>query len=111
MRAFDPWIGSRYATDGIKGIRLLILGEAHYGTGEAERQKTHTTEIVRLLAQKSRFRFFTATQRLVSGGRGWLSDQERVEFWERVAFYNYIQSFPGPTLGRRRAVGLLLRCG
>jgi len=96
MRTFDPWIGSRYKTDGIRGIRLLILGEAHYGTGQDEHRRMHTTEIVRMLGQQGRFRFHTVTQRLVSGGRGWLSDKERTEFWERVAFYNYIQSFPGP---------------
>ena len=96
MRTFDPWIGSRFKSDGIRGIRLFILGEANYGTGEGERQRTHTADIVRMLGVQGRFRFYTVTQRLVSGGRGRLSDAERAEFWERVAFYNYIQSFPGP---------------
>jgi hypothetical protein len=96
MRKFDPWIGSQYATQGIRGIRLLILGEAHYGTGEETQGCTHTTEIIRKLGQQGRFRFHTVTQRLVVGGRGWLSNTDRAEFWERVAFYNYVQSFPGP---------------
>ena len=95
MRTFDPWIGSRYATDGVGGVRLLILGESHYGTAGAERPG-FTADIVRQLGQQGRFRFFTTTQRLVAGGRGWLPDAERAEFWERVAFYNYVQSFPGP---------------
>jgi hypothetical protein len=95
MRKFDPWIGNRYTAEGIRGVRLLILGEAHYGTGGSE-NNAFTTEIVRKLGQEGRFRFFSATQRLVIGGRGWLPKAARVEFWERVAFYNYVQSFPGP---------------
>ena len=95
MRKFDPWIGSRY-TDGIGGVRLLILGEAHYGTDEEKCDQTHTTEIIRKLGQQGRFRFHSVVQRLVTGGRGWLSAADRAEFWEKVAFYNFIQSFPGP---------------
>jgi len=95
MRTFEPWIGSRYATVGVGGVKLLILGESHYGPTGDERA-TFTTEMIRQLGQQGRFRFYTATQRLVSGGRGWLPDAERSAFWEQVAFYNYVQSFPGP---------------
>jgi hypothetical protein len=95
MRTFDPWIGSRYVTDGVRGIRLLIIGESHYAKPE-EQRSTFTAEIVRTRGQQGRFRFFTVIQRLVSGGRGPLPNVDRSEFWERVAFYNYIQSFPGP---------------
>jgi hypothetical protein len=93
-RTFDPWIGSRYTTDGIRGVRLLILGESHYGF-PGEMRPTFTADVVRALGQQHRFRFFTVIQRLVTGGSGWLSNDDRSEFWERVAFYNYIQSFPG----------------
>ena len=96
MRTFDPWIGSRFKTDGLRAMRLLILGEAHYGTGDAEHRRRHTTEIVRLLGQQGRYRFYTVTQRLVSGEQARLTDAERADFWEQVAFYNYIQAFPGP---------------
>jgi hypothetical protein len=93
VRTFDPWIGSQYRSEGYRGVRLLILGEAHYSS-ERERS-TFTIEMIRSLAQQGRFRFYSATQRLVVGGRGWLSEPERRDFWERVAFYNYIQTFPG----------------
>ncbi len=95
MRKFDPWEGSRYATEGIGGTRLLILGEANYGKAGHD-TRTVTCDMVRELGQKHRFRFYSTVQRLVSGGRGRLSDAERIDFWERVAFYNYIQAFPGP---------------
>jgi hypothetical protein len=94
MRTFDPWIGSRYMTDGVQGVRLLILGESHYGL-PGDMRSTFTVDVVRWLGQQHRFRFFTIIQRLVTGTNGWLSNDDRSEFWERVAFYNYIQSFPG----------------
>lgn len=100
MRTFDPWEGELYKSgEGMRGVRLLILGESHY-SAEAERP-TFTKQMIQDLGQKqSRFRFYAATQRLVAGGRGRLSDTERVAFWEQVAFYNYIQSFvPRPRIG------------
>lgn len=33
---FRPWIGSAYATGGVLGLRFLILGESHYGSGADE---------------------------------------------------------------------------
>ena len=92
MRTFEPWVGKRYDNGGIRGVRLLILGESFYNsTGRDPR--TFTSEMIRQLGQQGRFRFYTTTQRLVVGGSGWLSDAERSAFWEQVAFYNYIQSF------------------
>src|SRR5579871_1141391 len=91
MRTFDPWIGGRYAGEGIRGVRLLILGESHYSEPKDNRSG-FTEDVVREFVQGRRHRFFTVAQRLVSGGRGWPSDTDRKEFWDRVAFYNYIQT-------------------
>ena len=93
-RKFDPWEGKRYGSDGLFGIRLLILGEAHYGRPE-ELVASNTIDVVRKLGQQKRFRFFTVAMSLVLGRRGPFSDAERAEFWERVAYCNFIQSFPG----------------
>jgi hypothetical protein len=92
MRTFNPWVGSLYRNEGIGGKRLLILGESHYG-GPACDYPTFTTEIIEEMAlQKGRLPFFARIQRLVVGGRGVFSDEERNDFWQRVAFYNYIQT-------------------
>lgn len=100
MRTFDPWIGARYAIEGIRGRRLLILGEAHYGTGDT--YSTYTSVVIREMAlQKSRLPIFSRIQNLVLGSRGGFSPAEREDFWQRVAFYNFIQSYPGPTARRR----------
>jgi hypothetical protein len=56
---------------------------------------SYTIEVVRELGQKRRFRFFTVTQRLITGESGWISDAARAAFWEHVAFSNFIQCFPG----------------
>jgi hypothetical protein len=76
VRTFDPWIGNLYRKGGLFGIRVLILGEAHYGDPEKLRAST-TIDTVRLLGQQQRFRFFTTTRSLILGTRGWVSDTER----------------------------------
>jgi len=95
MRVFDPWIGQKYWTDGLRGVRVLILGESHYGT-EGTEKRSFTTDIVREWGQEKRLRFFTITQQLFQDiGSSLPSDAQRVEFWDSVAFYNFIQSFVG----------------
>ncbi len=94
MRTLDPWEGKLYRTDGLFGVKLLILGEAHYAEPKYL-LRSFTIDCVRDLGQRRRFRFYTATRSLVLGTRGWVSDAERAAFWDRVAFCNFIQSFPG----------------
>jgi hypothetical protein len=93
-RTFDPWIGDRYRSEGIDGVRLLVLGESHYGPKSCE-VPHYTCELVRLWGQQRRHRFYSSIQRLVVGGQGWLSSAERRAFWDRVAFYNFVQSLVG----------------
>lgn len=97
MRTFDPWIGSKYRSEGLHGVRVLVLGESHYGEAGKERSN-FTTDVVRELGQTDRHRFFTNIQKVLLGmGPGWVSDEERANFWEHVAFYNYVQQFVGDT--------------
>lgn len=92
MRVFDPWIGASYATQGLAGKQVLILGESHYGGSGCE-YSAFTTEVIRDMAlEKGRLAFFSRVQRLLIGGRGGFSETERSDFWQRVAFYNFIQS-------------------
>ncbi len=97
MRVFDPWVGAKYWSEGLGGVRVLILGESHYGDPGTE-SATFTTEVVRGWGQEKRHRFFTVVQKLVLGLRAddWVTDDQRAAFWERVAFYNFVQAFPGP---------------
>jgi len=95
LRIFDPWVGSKYWSAGLGGVRVLILGESHYGIGTES--ATFTTEVVKEWGQDKRKRFFTTIQKLVAGiGTDvWVTDEQRSAFWEQVAFYNFVQAFTG----------------
>ncbi|WNM57733.1 hypothetical protein [Candidatus Nitrospira allomarina] len=96
MRRFDPWVGTKYRYEGFNGLKVLILGESHYGDAGTETAEL-TSEVVKEWGQEKRSRFFTVTQKLIQGtasGERVLA-QDRKEFWEQVAFYNYIQEFVG----------------
>jgi hypothetical protein len=91
---FQPWVGNLYRASNRFGVRVLVLGESHYGD-ESETRPTVTTEVVRWLAQDERHAFFTKVSKVLLGldGDTWLNDEARGEVWEHVAFYNYIQGF------------------
>ena len=90
---FEPWIGDKYHGKGLNGLKLFILGESHYGE-EGNEHSSLTRHVVRKWGQKNRHRFFTTTAKVVLGlGSDYISDSERADFWGRVAFGNYIQTY------------------
>jgi hypothetical protein len=106
MPAFRPWIGERYCTEGYEGVRLLIVGEAQYAGnfagegpqrgGERPDDTSSTEGLVRDLGIKGPEKhrpFWTKVAKVVLGrSRGEaLTSHDREGFWNRVAFYNYIQ--------------------
>lgn len=99
---FRPWVGEKYETEGIEGgVQLLILGESHYGTSGPD-DSTFTRRVVANYGQDDeRHAFFTQTAKLVLGltGDDYLSDEQQRQFWDRVAFYNYVQEYAGETPG------------
>jgi hypothetical protein len=96
-RSFDPWIGDRYQSEGLNGLRLLILGESQYDTDEDQprpglpTENAETQKIVQRLAIDKNTSFFTKITKLVRGYRHDFSSQEKADFWQRVAFYNFVQ--------------------
>lgn len=92
MRNLDPWVGSQYR-DGFNGVRVLVLGESHYGVPPEHPE--FTSVIIAKYGQTKRSRFFSKTQRLVSldTKRGYIPSSQRKAFWEKVAFYNFVQEF------------------
>jgi hypothetical protein len=102
--AFQPWKGSQYDAEGLDRVRLLILGEAQYAGedhpprrgGEVSGDESSTQGFVRELGiqHPEKFRpFWTKVAKLVRGGKAGepISKADREDFWNRVAFYNYIQ--------------------
>lgn len=95
-KTFEPWIGENYQNGGKIGLRILILGEAHYGNPD-EKTTDFTQRIVKKLGQEQRFAFFTKVQQLIQNRTEFIPSEDRKTFWDQVAFYNYIQDFPGKT--------------
>lgn len=98
---FFPWIGSNYER-GIHGLRILVVCESHYGAKEHERP-TVTPEVLKALALGQKHPLATAKLRQhahftkimtsILNTRKHFSKAERREFWNGVAYYNFIQEF------------------
>ncbi len=100
---FHPWVGASYGRDNrFGGVRLLILGESHYGIGEEHHNTTQ--DVVRCWGQElpelrgnehRHMGFFTKTSKLLRRDSGELTQPDREAIWEDVAFYNFVQTFVG----------------
>lgn len=89
---FQPWEGSGYSDS---AHRLLLVGEGHYLPESESRYDTPTLtkEIVGRVRDGTQvLPFYTRTAPTVLGALGAksLGSNERITFWNRVAFYNYI---------------------
>ena len=90
---FDPWVGAGYGSPNDLGLpsRLLILGESHYGSPEKYRRSL-TTEVIEDQWSGHPHRYFTAVQKSVLGSS---QEVDAKDFWQCVAFYNFIQRLVG----------------
>ncbi|MGG2021710.1 hypothetical protein AB1J88_16895 [Pseudomonas sp. S8] len=98
---FAPWVGSHYA-EGFCGLRILLVCESHYGDKKHERP-TATPEIVKALALSEkhpratsklrRHPHFTKIMSAVKNVRHSFTNIQRRDFWESVAYYNFLQEF------------------
>ena len=97
QKVFEPWVGSDYECGGPHGCRILILGESHYGQPD-KATLGFTNCIVGRYAITERRRFFSVVQRLVSLDTQRLrySEASKRDFWNSVAFCNYVQAIVGP---------------
>src|SRR5437870_2486992 len=91
---FQPWVGDHYWTTGFHGLRVLLLGESHYGPDIYEPGSFTQDVVCRYAVDGPTLRFFTVACRVVQGG-GRPSITERTAFWHAIAFYNYIQDWVG----------------
>jgi hypothetical protein len=94
---FEPWRGNRF-DEGWRGKRVLLLGESHYAgggikadTGPQPSSKSFTSEVIRKWALgETRAKYFTYIAELLGADLG-----RKEEFWNCIAFYNYVQSIVG----------------
>lgn len=97
---FQPWKGKGYGKSNNLGLpaRLLILGESHYGNPKDwDRWDRQTTvRVVREYCEEVRYPFFKKTMRTVLGPDVPADTSgQRIQFFDSVAFYNYVQSSVG----------------
>lgn len=95
---YKPWVGKDY-NNGYRGKKILVLGESHYASdGKIEEDLTQL--VIRDIAYEpggqNYLSTFTCFERAIAGRQ--MTQNERVEFWESVIFYNYLQF---PTEGPR----------
>ena len=98
---FVPWVGPDYER-GFCGLRILLVCESHYA-GKQHERPTVTPEIVKALAlgerhpratgKLPRHKHFTLIMSAVQNVRQRFSNTQRREFWNSVAYYNYLQEF------------------
>jgi hypothetical protein len=89
-----PWVGDNYAASSPK---VLVLGESHYKRDGFDRN-TFTQEVIRSWAvgEQGSTKFFTTIAKVLSGklNEG-ISKADKAEFWNSVAFYNFVQESVG----------------
>jgi hypothetical protein len=94
-----PWKGNRYRAGYRDSLRLLILGESHYGDDDPGATERWTKEH----CQKCPERFWTHVEQVVVGFPVQDSD-DRQAFWDSVAFSNIVQDVqdrPGTQISER----------
>lgn len=101
---FAPWVGARYATGGFRGLRVLVVSESHYGGSRYERPDV-TPELIKALAlglkhkqAQGKFDLHPHYAKIFASlnnrsTAGLFNREQRTEFWEKVAYFNFIQQF------------------
>ncbi|ENT4838116.1 TPA: hypothetical protein ACNHSB_004962, partial [Escherichia coli] len=90
---FQPWVGDHYHSSRY-GVRVMVLGESHYGEPE-DYAPDFTQHVINEHAFQPGLRFFTIATNLLRGTTDEPTAEERREAWQHVAFYNYVQEFVG----------------
>ena len=93
---FDPWVGDNYGSPNDLDLpsRLLILGESHYDHGDSEvYRRSFTKEVIAaVIAEEQRKiykrNYFKGVRKAVLGPS---QEVDAKDFWQSVAFYNFIQ--------------------
>jgi hypothetical protein len=102
------WEGASYKSDGFRGKRLLILGESAYGSRTWTQDEQNGFILANLTGTESHS-FYTKVYHSFSDVPKRVSMKQFREFWDSIAFYNYIQETVGPRPKYRPEIEMWVR--
>ncbi|WP_055076921.1 hypothetical protein [Pseudanabaena sp. 'Roaring Creek'] len=90
---FQPWVGSKYGSESIFKIPILIVGESNWGVSKgAEKDSTFTHLLIEsIIYARWQHNFFSTIQSTFAEKAN--SEDSRKEFWGSVAHCEYIQDW------------------
>lgn len=91
---FQPWVGDKYESEGLEGLRLLIVGDSHYDslpTDAANLPKLTVDVVGNAIRDDGGSLFFFHRIGDVVSGHPLIDRKARDEFWQRVSFCNFFQ--------------------
>ena len=103
---FQPWKGAGYGTANNIGLpaKLLILGESHYRDRDWDEDWNGqpTIGVIREFKQQDKggYRLFTKGMRTILGPDAATDRRMRTQFFDSIAFYNYVQRSVGNRPGK-----------
>ncbi len=102
---FLPWVGAEYATGGIFGKRILVLGESHYGDGKPMPDTTQCVLDEYLACPDTVPPYLQSFKRFERSLVGVRTDpQLRRQIWDSLLFYNFVQNPLGEAPRQKLAV-------
>jgi hypothetical protein len=106
-----PFVGENYKKEMPWGLRVMILGEAHYF--KEPLYAGSTKDVVQdMLYKKPYQHWMNLFAKTVGVFRdGWSSRESRRSFWSSVVFYNFIQETVGDTPGIRPSEEMWQKAG
>lgn len=90
------WTGSKYASEGLSGQKIAIVGYSHYEDGEDYPSLTH--EIVERIRTTENYAFFTSI-------RNAFISADSADFWDRVLFFNFLPRVIGTARAKFETAG------
>ena len=90
---FKPWVGDSYGNSSQFGLPLLVLGESHFDWPGGVLDENSTCEIIQDVVGGWKYAFWTKIASAFLGRSPTL--EERSQFWNSVAFYNFVQESVG----------------
>jgi hypothetical protein len=101
---FIPWIGCNYESGKIFPQRILVLGESHYTKKYLNEPqintRNYTRHIMQLWAVQKNATFYSKVRNLILRAskrsvEGYHDRKQRQNFWDSVAYYNFVQEYVG----------------